>query len=451
MREIDVDLLKKYDVAVPRYTSYPTVPFWADSPTQDEWFDSLRRAFRDQAASWSLYLHIPFCETLCTYCGCNNVIGRAHKVEAPYVAQLHRELAVYLQQVPDLDRRPLKQLHIGGGTPTFLSAANLDSLLAGIFNKLDVAHDYVGSVEVDPRRTDKGQLEVFRKFGFSRLSMGVQDFAPQVQRLINRIQPKEMTEELTRTARDLGYNSINYDLIYGLPGQTPETFLRTLNDTVQLNPDRIALYSLAVVPWVKPQQRLFKEEDLPQGAEKRKLYELACEHFLKSGYVEIGIDHFALPNESLAKARQANSMHRNFMGYTDHRTDVLLGLGVSAISETPDCFHQNEKSLSRYQGAIAEGRLATLRGHKLSAEDRMCREQILQFMTRGQVEFHNAEQMADVAKYLQSMIEDDLVHIIGSRLILTDKGRPFLRNACVAFDVRLRRASPQTQIFSLAL
>ncbi len=448
---ITTELFEKYDVPVPRYTSYPTVPFWTNSPTSEEWMQSLESVFQNRDASWALYLHIPFCESLCTYCGCTTVIGRPHKVEEPYANRLYHELELYLDRLADLKTRPLKQIHLGGGTPTFLSAPVLQNLIDKIFKRLNVAPQFDGSIEVDPRRTSPQQLEVLRRLGFSRVSMGVQDFAPEVQRLINRIQPKEKTVELTHAARDLGYESINYDLIYGLPAQTPQSILRTVTDTIELRPDRVALYSLAVVPWIKPQQRLFRYEDLPRGADKRKLYELAREQFLKSGYVEIGIDHFALPNDGLARARDNQTLHRNFMGYTDYRTDILLGLGLSAISETPNCFHQNEKVLSRYEQVVDSGRLPTLRGHKLDEEDRMCREQILRFMTRGEVEFQNAAQKADVAQFLTSMLEDGLVRLDGSRLILTDNGRPFLRNACVAFDMHLRRQSPNTQIFSLAL
>ena len=448
---ISTELLKKYDVPVPRYTSYPTVPFWSSTPTSQEWLQSLDRAFQNANVSWALYMHIPFCETLCTYCGCNTVIGRSHKIEEPYVRHLHQELELYSNGVSNLRSRPLKQLHLGGGTPTFLSAPNLDKLLDGILKNLKVAANLEASVEVDPRRTNRSQLEVLRHFGFSRVSMGVQDFSPEVQRLVNRIQPKEKTAELTRVARELGYESVNYDLIYGLPSQTPESFLRTVIDTIELRPDRIALYSLAVVPWVKPQQRLFREQELPSGVTKWKLYELASEQFLKHGYVQIGMDHFALPNEALARACDNKTMRRNFMGYTEHKTDVLLGLGVSAISETPDCFHQNEKVLSRYENCVNKGYLPTLRGHKLDDEDRRCREQILQFMTQGRVDFQNDEQKLDVTKFLSSMFVDELVRVDGATLILTEKGRPFLRNACVAFDMRLRRHSPEAQVFSLAL
>ena len=450
------ELLKKYDVPVPRYTSYPTVPYWTDPPTTDEWLDSLRRCLDQESTTWSLYLHVPFCETLCTFCGCNTMITRNHDREHPYVNTLLREFELYAERLPRLKVKPLRQLHLGGGTPTFLSAAHLDLLVSGILRQVRVEPGrFEGSVEVDPRRTLPVQLEVLYKHGFRRVSMGVQDFDPEVQRLVNRVQPLAQTRDLTLAARALGYQSVNYDLIYGLPKQRLDTFAPSIDRTVELKPDRIALYSFAKVPWIKPQQRLFKDEDLPEGEEKRALYEMAYGKLTAAGYVEIGMDHFALPGDALALAlaRQGRGggLHRNFMGYTEWRTDILLGLGVSSISEAPDCFHQNEKVLPVYERKMSEGAIPTLRGHKLSAQDRVQREQILRFMTVGFVDLASAEQSADVRGFLSDMIADGLVSLDGERLKLTEKGRPFLRNACVALDQRLRAEKPATKVFSQAL
>lgn len=445
-------LLKKYDVPVPRYTSYPTVPYWSDSPTTEEWIESLKRAFAKPSMSWSLYLHIPFCETLCTFCGCNTTITKSHDREAPYVNQLLKEFEIYRQTIPSLESSPLRQLHLGGGTPTFLAARELERLLSGMLKhvKQDPKH-YEASLEVDPRRTNVEQLKVLFDLGFRRVSMGVQDFDPQVQHLVNRVQPFEITRDLTEAARKLGYTSVNFDLIYGLPKQSLEGFTKSIQQTVDLKPDRIALYSFALVPWIKPQQRLFKDEDLPVGAEKRALYEMAYEQLIKAGYLEIGMDHFALPTDAMAVALKDGSLHRNFMGYADTRTDVLLGLGVSSISETPDCFHQNEKILPVYERKIAAGTLPTLRGHKLTEEDRAYREQILKFMTRGEVDLVSENQVKDVREFLGDMFTDGLVKIEGRTLKLTEAGRPFLRNACVALDQRLRLQKPATKVFSQAL
>lgn len=445
-------LLKKYDVPVPRYTSYPTVPYWSDSPSTGEWISSLKRAFGQKDMSWSLYLHIPFCETLCTFCGCNTLITKNHDGEQPYVQLLLKEFELYLQAVPEIAKKPLRQLHLGGGTPTFLSAQNLEVLIKGLLSQITIdPKHFEGSLEVDPRRTNAEQLKALRGLGFKRVSMGVQDFDPEVQRLVNRIQPFEQTKSLTEAARQMGYDSVNFDLIYGLPKQTIDSFAPSIDKTIELKPDRIALYSFALVPWIKPAQRLFKDSDLPAGEDKRALYEMAYKKLIAAGYVEIGMDHFALKTDHLAKALDDKTLHRNFMGYADLRTDVLLGLGVSSISESPDCFHQNEKVLPVFQRKIGEGSVPTLRGHKLNEEDRRQREQILRFMTQGETKLTDQAQEDDIREFLSDMIKDGLVELKNLRLSLTERGKPFLRNACVALDQRLRLQKPTTKVFSQAL
>ncbi len=445
-------LLKKYDVPVPRYTSYPTVPYWTQAPTGSEWVDSLKRAFARKESSWSMYLHIPFCETLCTFCGCNTVITKGHQGEQSYVKTILQEFETYRLLEPLIAGKPLRQLHLGGGTPTFLSAENLTTLVRGILDHVTVdKNNFEAAVEVDPRRTTPEQLKTLFDLGFTRLSLGVQDFDPEVQRLVNRIQPFEVTRDLTLAARQMGYQSVNFDLIYGLPKQTLESIKKSIELTIQLRPDRIALYSLAVVPWIKPQQRLFKDSDLPTGADKRALFELAYEALIKAGYVEIGMDHFALPTDSLTHALKNKTLHRNFMGYTEMRTDILLGMGVSSISETPDCFHQNEKVLPVYERRVKAVEVPTLRGHVLSAEDQRQRGQILTFMTQGEVRLRDEAQVEDVKNFLSDMIKDGLVKLENATLQITDKGRPFLRNACVVLDQRLREQKPDTRVFSQAL
>jgi len=446
------DLFKKYDVPAPRYTSYPTVPYWTESPSSQQWIDELKRTFLRPETSWSVYIHVPFCETLCTFCGCNTSITKDHKREEPYIDLLHREWAQYLDAVPEMRERPLLQFHLGGGSPTFLSPASLKKLIEPMLSsvKLDGKH-FEGSIEVDPRRTTREQLAVLRSMGFNRVSLGVQDFNPEVQRLVHRIQPLEMTQRITNEARELGFESVNFDLIYGLPKQTQESVREMTEITVQLRPDRIALYSFALVPWIKPAQRLFKDEDLPMGEEKRKLYEIAREILLGAGYREIGMDHFALPKDSLSVADHNGTLHRNFMGYADRRTDVLLGLGVSAISESPGIFHQNEKVLPVYERRVTAGELPTLRGHILSDSDRSHREQILEFMTRWEVVLTSDAQAQDIQLFLKPLLDDGLVELVGRKLKLTALGRPFLRNACMALDERLRAKMPDTKVFSSAL
>ena len=445
------DLFSKYDVPAPRYTSYPTVPFWSDPPTTDQWLHELEVACSDEQATWSLYLHLPFCETLCTFCACNTVITRDHQREESYIKLLLEEWRLYTERVPALHQRQLRQLELGGGTPTFFSPENLTRIIEPILaaTKRDEL-EFEASVEVDPRRTTRAQLETLRRLGFNRVSLGVQDFDPEVQRLINREQPHEQVSNITNIARELGYQSINYDLIYGLPRQTPASFAETVRKTVDLRPDRIALYSFALVPWIKPAQRSYKDDDVPHGAAKRALYEMARPILEKAGYLEIGMDHFALPHDGMAKAQRASTLHRNFMGYAERRTRVLLGLGVSAISETPSCFHQNEKAFPVYERRVKETQIPTFRGHLLSEQDRRLREQILTFMTRFEVELL-PEQSADARLFLEPLLADGLVDVSERKLTLTEKGRPFLRNACMFFDERLRRQQEQPRLFSQAI
>ena len=448
---VTTNLFDKYDVPVPRYTSYPTVPFWTDDPTTEQWLAELRKAARDPECSWAIYIHIPFCESLCTFCGCNNVITTDHGREEPYIAMVLRELDLYLEAVPELADRPLRQLHLGGGTPTFMSPENLTSLLEPALAKLKVRSGvFDASAEVNPRVTTPEHLRALYDAGFTRVSMGVQDFDPHVQYLVNRVQPFEITRDLTVAAREMGYTSVNYDLIYGLPKQTRDSMRNTAELTVQLRPDRIALYSFAKVPWIKPAQRLFKDEDLPEGPDKRELYEIAREIFLDAGYVEIGMDHFALAHDPLSQSQITGEIHRNFMGYTEFRTSILLGLGVSAISESPTCFHQNRKKVNEWDKDLQQGRIPTYRGHLLNEEDRHQRQQILEFMTRLRVEL-DPEQVDEAKQFLAPMVEDGLVEFSGRELRLLEKGKPFLRNATVFFDRRLCSAEPRTQIFSMSI
>jgi len=432
---MDVRLSNKYNVPAPRYTSYPTVPYWSDPPSTEDWLQSLNRGFQQKPA-WAMYLHIPFCETLCTFCGCNTSITKNHEREIPYIKTIVDELRIYEEKVKELTSAPMMQIHLGGGTPTFLSPKSLGLLLDQIFQNLNIDPSFLGSIEVDPRRTNAEHLQVLRDRGFRRISLGVQDFDPEVQRLVNRVQSYELTKSITDESRSLGFDSINFDLIYGLPTQTEESVLSMMEKTWTLKPDRIALYSLAVVPWIKPAQKLFKDSDLPAGREKRRLYEISREFLLEKGYVEIGMDHFALPTDSLAVADRNKALHRNFMGYVEERTQILLGLGVSAISETPDCFHQNEKAL---------------RGHQLTEEDKKRREQILTFMNTGQVILDGDAHRKKVEDQLREMVLDELVVFEGLEMKLTSKGTPFLRNACMALDERLLNKKPGAQVFSKSL
>lgn len=445
------DLLRKYDVPVPRYTSYPTVPAWTETPTQAEWGADMRATLAEENSGWAMYLHIPFCETLCTFCGCNTIITKDHKKEPAYVDLLIKELDLYLVEVPELRTRPMKHIHLGGGTPTFLHAEQLHRLLSSILSKVSCAKtDFEASIEVDPRRTTYEQLQVLKNLGFNRVSLGVQDFNEQVQKLINRIQPFEITQKITEQARELGFESVNFDLIYGLPKQDLKMMERTLEQTIKLRPDRIAFYSFALVPWIKPAQRLFSDEDLPQAEQKRELYEFARQKLIESGYLEVGMDHFALATDRLLKARDHQELHRNFMGYTDKKTDLLLGLGVSSISESKRMFHQNEKLLPKYQTVLSQNQLPTHRGHILTEQDIIQREKILQLMTQFSLDITSQQEYLWIQEAAKEFLQEGLVELNEKQLVILKEGHPFLRNICALFDEHLPQNKNQ-KLFSKSI
>ncbi|HQW21941.1 MAG TPA: oxygen-independent coproporphyrinogen III oxidase, partial [Bacteroidia bacterium] len=357
------ELIRKYNVAGPRYTSYPTVPFWTDSPTQEQWLNCVNQQMKGDR-SISLYIHLPFCESLCTYCGCNTRITVNHAVEGPYISALLKEWKMYVDK---MDFTPLiKEIHLGGGTPTFFSAENLDRLMSGIFELAEKAEDIECSFEAHPQNTTEDHLKLLYDWGFRRISFGIQDFDPEVQRIINRKQSFEKIRDITNASREIGFTSINYDLIYGLPRQTKASVIDTIEKVKILNPDRIAFYSYAHVPWIKPGQRSFTEKDLPQGIEKSILYEEGKALLEEKGYVEIGMDHFALKSDSLFDAMQTGNLHRNFMGYTSGRNQLLIGLGVSSISDSWTAFAQNVKTIEQYYKLLEENSFPIFKGHLLN-------------------------------------------------------------------------------------
>jgi len=445
-------LVAKYDVPGPRYPSYPTVPYWETTPSEAQWVERVRHALRDSAAQGAaLYLHIPFCRALCTFCGCNTRITRSHSFVPPYTQALLTELDLYLKQL-DTPRLEIGELHFGGGTPTFLTPEELEALLEGLWARLTLRPEAVASIEVDPRVTTRAQLELLARYGFHRISLGVQDFDPRVQEIVNRVQSEQQVREVTDSARTLGFDSVNFDLIYGLPLQTRASVESTMDAVCRLRPDRIALYGYAHVPWIKPGQRRFTELDLPQGEEKRALYELGRVRLEREGYREIGLDHFALETDSLWQALRSGSLHRNFMGYTDAFTRPLIGLGVSAIGDAGDAFAQNEKDLQRYQERVLSGELPIHRGHLLDQEDQVLRRHILRLMTRLETHW---QQPADYTDYMQTALErlaepasDGLILLESGGCRVTDTGRAFLRNICMAFDARLARRTPEKSLFS---
>lgn len=441
------DLLEKYNIAAPRYTSYPTVPYWqTDKPAEMLWIEEIKETFSKNTAI-SLYIHLPFCENLCTYCGCNKRITKNHGVETPYMNAVLKEWQMYLDILPS--KPILKEIHLGGGTPTFFQAENLKILLGKIINSAIVPEDHEFGLEVHPNTTSVYQLQVLRDLGFDRVSIGVQDIDEEILKAIHRFQTKEQIENLTFAAREMGYKSINYDLIFGLPKQKLHHILDTMNYLKALKPDRIAFYSYAHVPWKSKSQRGYSEADLPTGEVKRRLYEVGKAELEKLGYVEIGMDHFALKSDDLYKAFEAKTMHRNFMGYTSFHTDLLIGLGTSAISDAWTAFAQNEKTVEAYQDRVEAGVLPFFRGHILNDEDVLVRQHILNLMCHFETSWTDKSPiLADAIIRLQPMIEDDLVTVTANSIKITKEGEPFVRNACMALDTRLWTNKPKAKLFS---
>lgn len=449
---MDTLLLRKYDVPVPRYTSYPTVPYWDNTPGEAEWKSKVKSSF-DQDDGISIYIHLPYCEKLCTYCGCNKHITKNHKVEAPYIDTLIQEWSMYLAL---FDKPPtIKELHLGGGTPTFFSPEELERLITSITRHAEVPADASFSFEAHPSSTTLQHLETLHRLGFRRISIGVQDFSPIILEIINRQQTEEQVEIVTQQARALGYDSINFDLIFGLPLQDKSAIRSTIKKVKRMRPDRIAFYSYAHVPWIKPSQRAYSEKDLPLGEEKRALYELGRQLLEDAGYAEIGMDHFALPEDELYQSYEAGSLHRNFMGYTPHTTRLSIGLGASAISDSWDGFVQNEKKIADYQARIESGEFPFFRGHILTHEDENIRQHILNLMCRHETNWARPDQQtAALLAGLDRMKElekDGLISFSHTRLKVTRKGLPFIRNICQALDARYWAKRPEGVLFSQAV
>ena len=450
-------LIQKYNIAGPRYTSYPTVPYWQkENLALERWVQSFIKSFAESNASEgiSLYIHLPFCESLCTFCACHKRITKQHSVELPYIEAVLKEWALYCALFPQKPR--IKEIHLGGGTPTFFSPDNLARLIEGILAKGEKAPDFEFSFEAHPNSTQLEHLQTLYQLGFRRVSFGVQDYDAKVQQTIHRIQPYENVQRVTQWSREVGYQSISQDLIFGLPFQTPQSISQTIRLTQTLKPDRIAFYSYAHVPWIKNSgQRGYDEKDLPTADEKRVLYEIGKQLLSELGYEEIGMDHFALPSDALFKAAQNKTLHRNFMGYTPNKTQLMIGLGMSAIGDSWYAFAQNAKEVETYTALVQQDQLPVFRGHFLSNEDLIVRKHILNIMCHFQTSWENPDsQFPDLANCLERLREmeaDGLVIIHPNSLQVPDHARPYVRNICMAFDLHLIRNEPQTRIFSMTI
>lgn len=450
-------LVNKYNVAGPRYTSYPTVPYWnQESFSLIHWKSSLIQSFNESNVNEgiSLYIHLPFCESMCTFCGCTKRITKQHSVESVYISAILKEWALYLEL---FNARPvIKELHLGGGTPTFFSPENLNRLITGILRRAKLADNYEFSFEGHPNNTTKEHLQALYNVGFKRVSYGVQDYNPIVQKAIHRIQPFEHVKRATELAREVGYTSVGHDIIYGLPFQTLQHVEETILKTKALLPDRLAFYSYAHVPWKKGNgQRGFKDEDLPTAKLKRAQYELGKKLWAEAGYVEVGMDHFALTTDALYQSMAEGNLHRNFMGYTASKTQAMIGLGVSAISDSWYGFAQNEKGLEAYYHLLNEHILPVFRGHILNDEDLVIRKHILNLMCHFKTSWANKslyfKELPEVLEKLNEMQKDGLLNINSNTIEVTKKGQPFVRNICMAFDLLLQRKQPNTQLFSMTI
>ncbi len=442
--DISEEFLNRYNRPGPRYTSYPTAPVWQEDFGPED-FEAAARQADEAGTPVSLYQHLPFCESLCLFCACNVVISKNKQVAAPYLTNLKREVDHISGFVSR--RRPVIQFHWGGGTPTYLSPEQLEDLFVHTHERFTFAPDAELGVEVDPRVTSREHLETLRRLGFNRLSMGIQDFNPQVQKTVHRIQPFEMTRDLIAAARSLGFDSINVDLIYGLPYQTAESFRATVEQVLTLAPDRVAMFSYAHVPWLKKQQGSFAKV-LPEGMEKFRIFRTGLQAFLEAGYLYIGMDHFARPADELAVAQRNRTLHRNFQGYTTKAGADLYGMGVSAISSLGANYAQNYREIASYEQRVAERGLATMRGYRLSPDDRLRRAVISRLLCHTVITKREIEQEFGIAfdeyfapelERLEEFRADGLVELQPEELSVTMLGRIFIRNVAMVFDPYLEQ------------
>jgi oxygen-independent coproporphyrinogen-3 oxidase len=446
-------LLRKYDVPTPRYTSYPTVPCWDSSTfSQEKWEESVQQSFSESndEKGISLYIHLPFCESLCTYCACTTRITKNHSVEIPYIRAILKEWEHYKTL---LGRRPnIREIHLGGGTPTFFSPQNLHWLISYLLEDVDIHPKYEFSFEGHPNNTTREHLQILFDLGFTRVSFGVQDLDDKVQQTINRLQPFENLERVTNLAREIGYESVSFDLIYGLPFQNPFTVSDTVDKVLQLRPDRLSFYSYAHVPWLKQGQRGYEDGDIPSGSLKRHLYEIGRHKLRKAEYTDIGMDHFALRTDSLFAAHIDGKLHRNFMGYTTSNTELLIGLGASAISDAKYAYAQNIKKVEDYISSIKDNGTAIMKGHSLSDDDLLIKQCILEISCKGELMDELLTRVTDraILDALVDMEKEGILYLWNGGLKVTAAGEPFIRNICRVFDRRMDEQNRE-QVFSKAI
>lgn len=451
------ELLHKYCKAGPRYTSYPTAPYFHESFGPAEWENTLRTTPSPERGI-SLYAHIPFCDTLCYYCGCNMIATKDYSKAADYLQVLFKEID-HVAALTDPARK-VHQLHWGGGTPTYLKPDDMRRLYAHMASRFSMAPDAEIGCEMDPRELTRDHIRALRECGFNRLSLGVQDLEGQVQHAVNRVQPEALIREVYGWIREEGFDSVNFDLMIGLPHQTPDSFARTLDKVIAMNPDRFAVFNYAHVPWMKKHQKLIVEETLPQIDARLALQKLTLEKLTDAGYVYVGMDHFAKPDDELVKAQQNKTLYRNFQGYTTHKDCDILAFGASAISQTDEIYAQNVKVLSEYRTLVEAGKLPIERGLKITQEDKLRRDAITQIMCDLELDKASFGQQwnidfdryfADALNDLQDMQNDGLVVLEPGKVRVTEAGRVFLRNIAMAFDAYLHQQSADKPRYSRTL
>ena len=444
--DFDPNLIKKYDKSGPRYTSYPTAPQFTSSYTAETLKNCIERSNTEMIpAPLSLYIHIPYCDTICYYCACNKIITKNHSVSNEYLDLLEAEMHM-ISPLFDRDRE-LEQLHLGGGTPTFLNDEELISLMRLIEENFKIAETCEMSIEIDPRKVSNETLELLTNIGFNRISLGVQDFDEKVQQAVNRVQSYDLVRERLATARKLNIKSINMDLIYGLPFQTVKTFEQTLDKVIELRPDRLSIFNYAHLPErFKPQRRI-NDEDLPSPAEKLKIFELTMNKLQQAGYVYIGMDHFALEEDSMVKAQQEGSLQRNFQGYSTHAHTDLIGIGVSSIGSIFDSYSQNSSNMDEYREMVTAGKLPIVRGLVMNTDDLLRKQIINQLICHFQLDIEKIEAQWEIdfkkyfkseVKQLEAMVKDGLLKIDDKSIQVETRGRLLIRNICMTFDSYLK-------------
>jgi oxygen-independent coproporphyrinogen III oxidase len=444
---IDLDLIKKYDKPGPRYTSYPTAPHFSEAFSHKDFLNEIIRTNRESDMSdLSLYFHIPFCDTLCYFCGCNMIVTHNRDRIRRYLNYLKKEI----DQVSSLvsSERKAVQLHWGGGTPTHLNPEEISDLISYINHRFELKPDAEVSCEIDPRELTKDHLFALKAGGFNRISMGVQDFNEKVQKAVNRIQPEEVTRRVVAWVQELGFESLNIDLIYGLPFQTANDFEKTIGTIIDISPDRIALFNFAHVPWMKKHMKLIRLEDLPAPEEKLRILKMSIEKLTAAGYAFIGMDHFAKPNDELAVALKEKKLYRNFQGYSTHSGSDLYAMGITSISQFGRIYAQNAKIEKDYFSALDKGLLPTIKGCVLDADDLLRREVITRLMCDFELNFSNIEKKFDIdfKSYfkwgignLKEMLDDQLIWIENNTLHVTEMGRLLIRNIAINFDGYIER------------